>query len=115
VVEFLQNLWERLFESDRLGGMARSGSWGKFKRDFEKSCPKQCAICGNKKSQLHHVTPFSVDPSMELDVTNVLWLCEGLGTLNHHRGVGHLGSFLSYNKEIFTDARIWFNKFQHRP
>ena len=97
------------------GGLQRSGKWSSFKKDFEILHPKQCAVCGNRKCSLHHIEPFSKNPSRELDNTNVIWLCEGMGTLQHHRGMGHLGSFLSWNEDIRNDAFVWNSKINNRP
>lgn len=108
------NKWQNR-ESLKLGGKARSPHWGSFKREFEKKNPKQCAVCGDKQVQLHHRLPFHLDPSKELDENNVIWLCEGEGTLNHHRGHGHLGSFQSFNKDVVEDAEIWKKKIDSRP
>lgn len=110
----LINAWTNR-ESLKLGGKQRSSRWPAFKKEFEKKKPKRCAVCGNENSQLHHKIPFAKDPSKELLESNVLWLCEGEGTLNHHRGHGHLGSFLSFNEKIDEDARIWSEKIRNRP
>jgi len=102
-------------EYQKLGGAVRSSKWGTFKKEFEKKHPKECAICGNKKVQLHHIQSFATRPDLELSEENVCWLCEGLGTLDHHRGNGHLGSFLSLNENIDEDIKIWNKKFITRP
>ena len=110
----LLNKWENR-ESLKLGGKARSSRWPSFKREFEKKNPKQCAVCGNKNASLHHKVPFAQNQSLELVENNCIWLCEGEGTLNHHRGHGHLGSYLSWNEKIDEDARIWHSKILNRP
>lgn len=107
---FLWGDYGRIF-----GGVARSPKWESFKRDYERLHPKQCAVCGNTKCSLHHKQVFHLHPEMELIESNVCWLCEGLGTLQHHRGMGHLGSFLSWNENIDEDVLIWNGKFMHRP
>lgn len=98
-----------------LGGAIRSSLWYKFKKEYERKYPKQCPICGNKKCELHHKQSFASHPELELSENNVCWLCEGLGTLQHHRGIGHLGSFLSLNLDIENDIKIWKEKFDTRP
>lgn len=104
----------RLLNRDILGGQ-RSGKWPQFKKEFAKTHPKECAVCGNKKCQLHHKQSFATHPELELKESNVCWLCEGIGTLQHHRGLGHLGSFTSLNLDIDNDIKIWKEKFDTRP
>lgn len=103
------------YSHERTLGASRSPQWSTFKRQFEKTHPKQCAVCGNPNVQLHHATPFHINQGRELDATNVLWLCEGKGTLEHHRGFGHLGDFKSWNGDIFADAPAWHDKITTRP
>lgn len=113
----MNSVWSKIiywFGGDRLGGVPRSSSWGSFKKNYEKTHPKECAICGNKKVSLHHIIPFSQDKSRELDVDNVIWLCDGWGTLQHHRGMGHYGSFLSWNPDIISEAKLMKFKFENR-
>ena len=66
---------KNLFSKALLGG--RSGGWGRFKKEYERKHPKECEICGDKKVDLHHIEPFHINPSRELDETNVCWLCNG--------------------------------------
>jgi len=103
-----------LFRGTSFGGL-RSPGWSSFKKEFEKTHPKICPICRNKKCSLHHKESFATYPEEELDPNNVYWLCEGWGTLQHHRGVGHLGSFLSINENLVEDIAIWKKKFETRP
>ena len=103
------------FQQDRLGGIARSPRWGETKRLFELAHPKKCAVCEKTKCALHHKLPFHKDPSQELNFENLIWLCEGLGTGNHHLWFGHLGSFLSFNKDVEIDSEIFNEKIKSRP
>ena len=107
--------WIFSFFENRTFGAARSSGWSAFKREYEQNHPKECAVCGHKKVQLHHKKSFATRPDLELLEENVEWLCEGLGTLQHHRGVGHLGSFLSLNENVDKDILIWSEKIKNRP
>lgn len=89
----------------------RSPLWEKCKRDFAAIYPKRCAVCGKTKVQLHHKQAFHAHPELELDFLNLVWLCEGAFTQNHHLNVGHLGDFKSINDEIDH----WVEKINHRP
>ena len=108
---FIQDWWR----GNTFGGLARSSTWPQFKMEFAKTHPKLCAICDNKKVELHHKQSFATHPKLEEDENNVVWLCEGLGTLNHHRGVGHLGAWTSLNENIEEDIKVWRQKFLTRP
>jgi hypothetical protein len=87
-------------------GIARSPHWEHFKEEYEKTHPKQCAYCGSThKVQLHHCEPFHLDPSRELDPTNMIWLCEESPS-DHHLKIGHLGDFKKFNPNVVEDCRM---------
>ena len=96
-------------------GAARSPGWLVFKRNYEKTHPKKCPICENTKCDLHHKRAFQSNPELETNEENVVWLCNGIGTLQHHRGVGHLGNFQSINENIDEDIKVLRDKFINRP
>ena len=110
LLQFIKDFWR-----GGAFGAARSKDWSFFKRDYGILHPKKCSICGNKKCSLHHKQSFATHPELELLKENVCWLCDGWGTLQHHRGVGHLGSFLSINENLDLDIKIWKEKFDTRP
>lgn len=92
----------------------RSPKWGATRKEHLKENPC-CAVCGKKKSwklsiQVHHIVPFSVDPSKELEPTNLITLCG-----DHHLWVGHLGWFCSWNPNVEEDAESMFNRIANRP
>ena len=109
------NFFKKLFDKGLLGGVQRSSKWNWWKKQYEKTHPKICPICSNKKCSLHHKESFATKPEKELDENNVVWLCDGWGTLQHHRGIGHLGSFVSLNENLDEDIKIWRKKFLTRP
>ena len=98
----------------KTGGKPRSSQWSWTKKEYEKLHPKIC-FCGITKCQLHHITPFSQDPSKENDFDNLVWLCEGMGTRNHHLEFGHLNNFRSWNPDIKRDYLVWKTKISQRP
>ena len=89
-----------------LGG--RSSQWGKLSKQFLKANPY--CFCGEKATTTHHVIPFSVDRTRELDVQNLLAVCE-----HCHIRFAHLGSFRSYEKDIKTIATDWELRRKNRP
>ena len=95
-------------------GKRRSPKWRAVRAKFLKG--KHCAVCGgSKKLEAHHKMPFHLDPSLELDPTNLIALCEGARQINCHLFVGHLGSFQSYNPSVHADAVQWRIKVAERP
>jgi hypothetical protein len=94
--------------------MERSSEWSKVRNAFVKKYYR-CAACGKKKSwklglQVHHVVPFSVDPSKELDEDNLITLCA-----DHHMWMGHLGFFQSWNPDVREDCTMMLRKVLNRP
>lgn len=99
-----------LFRGNLLGGL-RSSDWYWFKKMYEGICPKECRCCGTKrKVELHHIVPFHEDPSLELDVNNVIWLCRTC-----HHLLGHLKFWKSHNVNVEEDAKVLRNKIENRP
>lgn len=95
-------------------GKKRSPEWRKVRRGFLKLHPV-CAACGgNKKLEVHHVVPFHIDPSKELDETNLITLCEKKGH-DCHFHFGHLLDWESFNSNVRDDAASFLNKVKNRP
>lgn len=112
--EAIKSLFERIFQSDRLGGARRSSDWSRVRNDYAKKNPF-CAVCGKKKIQIHHEVPFSVNPELELRKSNLISLCMGFRTNKCHILFGHLTNWKSYNKNVREDAILWRTKIQQRP
>lgn len=58
-------------------GAVRSPKWQKL-RNAHLAANPQCIACGdvkNHEKQVHHVVPVHVDPTKELDPTNLVTLC----------------------------------------
>lgn len=67
-------------------------------------------MCGNSFNVVpHHIVPFHVDPSKELDPSNLISLCEG-ETFNCHLFFGHLKNWSKYNPDVVKDANVWNKK-----
>jgi HNH endonuclease len=81
----------------------RSDKWPALRKKFLKD--KTCAVCGGKrKLEAHHVLPFHINRAKELDVQNLMPLCEGNPSLNCHLVVGHLFNFKGFNPQAVDDA-----------
>ncbi len=102
------------FFEDREFGAVRSAKWPQVEKEFIKNNPT-CLVCGKKGSLLnplnvHHLTPFHKDISLELVNSNLRTLCR-----QHHFLFGHLMSWASWNSDLDTDSRIWNDKLKNRP
>lgn len=67
--------------------IARSPRWATVRAKFLEDNPCCTACGGTKNLEVHHVVPYHVDPSKELDAANLQVLC-GLPR-NCHWCVGH--------------------------
>jgi 5-methylcytosine-specific restriction enzyme A len=94
----------------------RSSRWSTVRKAFLLKNPT-CAACGGRtKLEVHHIIPFHIDPSKELDEANLIVLCESDdGGVLCHLHFGHLGSYKAYNPDVIEDARIWKEKIDNRP
>ena len=96
--------------------MPRSPHWPAHRAAWLK-CHPTCAVCGGtRKLQVHHILPFHLFPSQELNPANLITLCEtGEHGINCHLGVGHFGWFKSFNVDVEKDAAAWMKKLFNRP
>jgi len=102
------------FGWNRLGGARRSSRWNEVRKHHLLLNPR-CAVCGSKRVSVHHIRPFWNNPSLELEPSNLITLCDGFGTWRHHLEFGHLGSFKSWNENVKEDAKLWQEKILKRP
>lgn len=86
----------------RLKIEARSRQWPRVERTFLEQNPK-CIVCGRTAVTAHHVVPVHIDPSLELEPTNLVPVCEPAS--GHHLWLGHLGDWSSWNPLVQRDAR----------
>lgn len=87
-------------------GEPRARGWPNLRAKHLQVHP-ECLACGQRdRLQVHHVVPFSVDPSKEMDPENLVTLCtDGPGNCNCHLIFGHLGDFRSRgNPNVRRDA-----------
>jgi hypothetical protein len=100
------------FWGKQLFGAGRSGQWPRVRKEYLKEHPECEATGSREKLEVHHVVPYSVDPSLELEFSNLITLTRKNGI---HLIVGHLGSFQSYNDKVREDAKTLLEKILHRP
>lgn len=89
----------------------RSSKWPTVRKNHLKDHPC-CAVCGGtEKIEVHHIVPFHDDPSLELEPTNLISLCESKSFgIVCHLLIGHLGNYKKSNPDVLGDAKIWYNK-----
>ena len=85
----------------------RSNQWPKLRRAHLALQPL-CQVCGGSdKLEVHHIMPFHLDPSLELQPTNLISLCESKKPgLLCHLAVGHLGNYRDVNPDVVADSGV---------
>jgi len=92
----------------------RSKDWPKLRNQWLQVHPR-CAVCGEQKHlEVHHLIPVHFDPSKELDVTNLITLCEQKSH-NDHLLVGHLLDWKSMNPDCVDNAKLLQHEILMRP
>ena len=92
-------------------GKKRSSRWPTVRKHYLE-VNSVCAVCGgNSKLEVHHIVPFHVDNSLELDPNNLITLCESKSYgVVCHLFVGHLGNYKNINSNVREDAAYWKQK-----
>lgn len=92
----------------------RSGQWPAVREAHLRAHPT-CAACGRRDElNVHHVQPFHIFPSLELEPGNLVTLCEG-DTVSCHLAFGHLMHWRSWNPAVRGDAALFLEKVKARP
>ncbi len=94
-----------------LYSMPRSPQWPEVQRACLVKSNYTCAACGIQgegRVQVHHIIPFQYcivygRPELEFNPKNLIPLCEGPETNDHHVAIGHLGDFQHLNQDVLTD------------
>lgn len=80
----------------------RSPHWSVIRDAWLKTHPICAACAGTSWLQVHHVRPFHLFPSLELDPSNLITLC--MGKLECHHRIGHAWDWKAYNSDVRDDA-----------
>jgi len=91
--------------------LPRSPQWPEVQHACLQQNQYKCAACGVQGEglvQVHHIIPFQYcvvygRPELEFNPKNLIPLCEGPGTNDHHVAIGHLGDFQHLNQDVLTD------------
>lgn len=85
-------------------GKKRSSKWPAVRKKHLEENPN-CVSCGSTLfCEVHHIVPFHVDPSRELDPSNLVTLCESKKWLNCHLFLGHRSNYRDNNPNVIEDA-----------
>ncbi len=97
-------------------GHKRSSRWPTVRKHFLAKNPC-CALCGGVAMlEVHHKKPFHLEPTLELDESNLIVLCEAKRNgVTCHQWFGHLGNYQSHNANVEEDVALWKSKMQNRP
>lgn len=99
------------FLSKRIRFAVRSPKWSSVRKQHLLKQP-QCQACGKThKLEVHHIIPVHLDPSKELDLDNLITLCDN----NCHLTFGHLMDYKSWNKDVIQDVANFYNKVKNKP
>ena len=112
LVGWLKNILSSISPSGRarLQGASRSSKWPSVEKAFLKLNP-ECKVCGTKQNQnVHHISPFHLDPAKELSLQNLITLCRP-----HHFLFGHFMNWSSFNSDVRVDSANWNTKIKGRP
>ena len=93
--------------------LKRSPQWNEVEQAFLAQHNYKCVMCsitGRGLVQVHHIAPFHYISSpniqrgdLEFNPQNLMPLCQGPGTNDHHELIGHLGDFQFFNKDVQAD------------
>jgi hypothetical protein len=86
---------------DEHHGVKRNSKWPSARKKHLKTNPT-CQACGAlTELEVHHMKPFHLHPTLELDPTNLITLCM---ENDCHLYVGHGDNFKAYNPNVLEDS-----------
>lgn len=86
------------------GGTPRSPKWPALRAHFIRG--KCCQGCeATRDLEAHHVVPYHIDPSRELDENNLICLCREC-----HFQLGHLRDWSASNPYVWYDATVYLQR-----
>lgn len=92
---------------------SRSGHWPTIRAEHLKS-QAECQACGARTNlEVHHIKPFHLHPELELDLGNLITLCEG--PCNCHLTWGHFHAWKAFNPNVIADTKLYRRHLDSRP
>ena len=92
---------------------ARSPKWPALEKAHLLKEPACVACGGTTHLEAHHIIPFHVDSSKELDPTNLITLCRHPSHDDHFIW-GHFCDFKAWNPNVREDASEYHEKMKNR-
>ncbi len=108
-LSWLSNLFANHKQYGKAPEEGRSPHWPTFRKHFLETHPSCEATGTDIDLELHHIVPFSKDPSLELSPTNIIVLTHPI-----HFFLGHWGDWHCFNPNIREDAAALLKKIQNR-
>jgi len=91
--------------------VSRSSGWSATRALRIRYDGGRCRACGRKINlQVHHIKPFHLDQTMELDMSNLITLCGRCHIL-----LGHLDNWKSHNRQVIFDTITTRRRIEDRP
>lgn len=89
----------------------RSPKWRTVRKKFLLEHNK-CEACGTTKDlEIHHIVPVHIDPTLELEESNLITLC----SKSCHLLFGHFMDWKSHNPQVEKDCLMLRDKIRNRP
>lgn len=96
-----------MFKKLKYAWQGRDKRWVSVRENHLFFFPR-CAACNSdKKLEVHHIIPFSVDKSKELDQSNLITFCNYC-----HLVIGHLRDYKRWNEFAREDAKNFWTKIE---
>lgn len=94
----------------KLDNYSRSPKWSIARKEHLKIQPI-CQACNRQKNlEVHHIIPYQIDKTKELDFNNLITLCDTC-----HLLFGHLMNYKSWNENVVADCQLFSYKIKNRP
>ena len=87
----------------------RSPEWFELRRKWLEKHPFCEACGGTERLEVHHIVPVHIDPSRELDETNLITLCEAKDR-NCHFVFGHFHNWWAWNPNVIEDTKHYLEE-----
>ena len=102
----IQEAAQQLLKDEAIAGGSEargegSSQWRTVRDRYAEAHPL-CAFCGSAAVDVHHIQPFHLFPTRELDPNNLVSLCRV-----HHFIYGHAGDWKGYNPDVLVDSEFW--------
>lgn len=86
-------------------GAKRNPKWHTLRNKHIEDNPS-CICCGKiDQQEVHHISPVSIAPELELEPSNLVTMCERC-----HLVIGHLNDWKKYNPSVVQDSALLLSR-----